>query len=104
MIKELEALGKIHDYWNCCNPNSNGCDNEDFKLIETALKRLEELEKIKCELQSRIVELNVELKKQDEFLRIIKKFRLVEKMYDTSLVIDIPLTQEEFDLLKEVLL
>ena len=46
MSKELEALQNIHSHWNCCNPNSNGCDDKDFEIIENALKDYEWLKSI----------------------------------------------------------
>lgn len=46
MSKELEALKNIHNSWNCCNPNSYGCDEKDFALIETALKDFEDIKHI----------------------------------------------------------
>lgn len=44
MDEELERLKNIHDSWNCCNPNSNGCDEKDFEIIEAALKEKENIE------------------------------------------------------------
>lgn len=41
MDKGLKVLEKIHDHWNCCNPNSNGCDEKDFDIIDIELKAFE---------------------------------------------------------------
>ena len=73
-MKGLQALEKLRQ---------NNKDNShmfDDELLDTIEKELKALEIIK------------------------NKFKMVERMYDTKFVINVPLTQEERDLLKEVLL
>lgn len=79
MDRGLEALEKIHDHWNCCNPNSNGCDEKDFDVIELEL---------------------VDGEKNKQALEIIKA-KLPPLM--RSALLDY-CNKEEYDLLKEVLL
>lgn len=91
MSKELEALNNIVKYGYLMLPN----ENEELKnIIETALKEKE---------------------KQDEILRIIKEKRVDIDMFMKCEDLDSynynimywhgnTLTQEEYDLLKEVLL
>lgn len=85
--KGLEALGKIHDHWNCCNPNSNGCDEEDFKVIEKGLKALEIIKK---------------------HLRIAKPFDLETKEEEQFEIFDLDLwndgkQKKEFEFVRKVL-
>ena len=139
----LQTLGKIHDNWNCMNPNSNDCDNNDFKLIENALKstasyvkrlketqdKLYETEKERNRLGFELANTSKELADTEngharklKALEIIKKKRVdvdllisfIERGDKTlslgvlgtyNLEIDNTkhLTQEEYDLLREVL-
>ncbi len=96
---------------------------DDSNIIETSLKEKERLERERNELANRNMEKAVKLKKQDEILRIIKEKRVVFEFFDKTSTYEeynkairnnwnykeedykkYLLTQEEFDLLKEVLL
>lgn len=112
MTKELEALGKIHDNWNCMNPNSNGCDNNDFKLIEKTLKENERLktsylenllnEESKEYIYKKFTALEIIKEKQVNVFIFLHSGDLAT--YNDMVEDERKLNQEEFDLLKEVLL
>lgn len=109
MSKGLEALER---YGYHCNHYENG--KEDYKTIETELKRLEELEKeLEMEHTLRIRLENIVYEKS-EVLRIIKEkyvdihhlllhCNTVEYYNKTIKGTKRKLTQAEFDLLKEML-
>ena len=136
MSKELKAFREI-----CKNLNSYEFTDEykkNKKLIETKLKRLEELEKDKKYLEKEVerysrlyenfkggyIEQKTTLEEQDKILRIIKEKEVaLDKLihylkinacddsvlcwyneYAVKFEDGKPLTQEEYDLLKEVLL
>ena len=65
-VSHCRALGCDDDYIKLCE--------HKFKSIETALKRLEELERANFELEETNAFLITETKEQDEILRIIKEF------------------------------
>ena len=119
MNKGLEALKEVNKYltkyFNMAlnRPSDTEVKWAEIDTIETELKRLEET---KCELQSRLVKANAELKKQDEILRIIKEkvddmewlrnaitmgFALEHYNEVVSYNHGEQLTQEDFNLLKE---
>ena len=99
MNKGLKALARIyiHSYTGC---------ERDFEIVETELKRLEEIDKV-------MFFNNQKMAKQDEILRIIK-----EKMVDIAWLLksencskynlgvgsNQALKKPQYDLLKEVLL
>lgn len=86
-------------------------DKLDLDIIEKALKEVSGEDKaflrhVKTgKLHPLTTKYYQSLLEKQKALEIIKNhFELIEKMYDTKLIIKIPLTQEECDLLKEVLL
>ena len=105
MTKELEALYRINQkFVNKEWANKPRETEKDFELIETALKRLEEIDKV-------MFLNNQKMEKQDEILRIIKEKKVnismlvfVEndlEVFNSLYSEDRQLTQAEFDLLKE---
>ena len=117
MSKGLEALKKIKDCvsWCAYDGKTVGSYKNDFKLIETELKRLEELEK-EWEMEHTLrIRLENILYEKSEVLRIIKEkpmFPVYITMYKDAyeMVVDrkdfginqsVEELQAEFDLLKE---
>ena len=99
-MKGLETLEKIHDHWNCCNPNSNGCDEEDFKVVEKELKVLEII-KDKNVAITMIKQTNTLF----EYTLFTNEFNQIKRVDEDKYKLSPQqLTPEEYDLLKEVLL
>lgn len=118
-LTPLEVLEKIHDNWNCMNPNSNGCVDNDFKIIENALKTFDEYMKISEEEHEKLMILESKgiqekSEKQEQVLKIIKEkwvdisrleyAKKVEEYNEYNIYFKQELAQYEYDLLKEVLL
>lgn len=126
MSKGLKALGNIHDHWNCCNPNSNGCDEQDFKIIEKELKANEIainfIDNIADEFEEHdLDELTDKIIKTKKALGIIKEKKVIVSLlfttqnyrdYNVQICYDPYYKQqnakclelEEYDFLKEELL
>lgn len=117
MTKELEALQNI-GLWGyqdsegdliLCRMNNK----EDFAIIEVALRNYEKLNKDYSRVVDEKIELAIMCAKEHEALRIIveKDVNLADirccatvEQYNVKENGNIPLTQEEFNLLKEVTL
>lgn len=128
MTKELEALERLY-----CSGRLdldyvlNGKQNQDYKIVETALKRLEEHDKLfkKYKIDDNWLEACLYVIKNNfpmntkTKLNKFKAFEIIKKKrVDVCWIIEMKnktlkdyngthvyeLTQEEFDLLKEVLL
>ena len=104
MSKELEALERIRDTLHQFRPNLLENRQRDFKLVETALKRLEELEELKTsfdrQLEKKLKALEIiKEKKVDVFCLLFAGLDIYNANIHPSRFI----TQEEYDLLKEVL-
>lgn len=118
MTKELEA-------WETIKSNyllNNALVNNEVEIVETALKRLEELEKAfdslskedekTKKLLSKEIEKNraLEIIKEKELLSVFqvnknhKCFVVFTGKYGFENKTEVEISQEEFDLLKEVLL
>ena len=105
MSKELEALEDIILYLNANEPKGLYCKN--IEIIKTALKNYEIYVKYAERMEKEQKTLNNRLKTQTEILRIIKDKQVDVAMFQPngySARYRKPLTQEEHDLLKEVLL
>lgn len=116
MSKELEALNDLRN--KCCDYLSLSMDRQvcdSFKLIEAALKEKENIEKTINELFSENgkVITTIDIKKQLKAIEIIKDkevnvFIFLHsgdlETYNDMVEENRKLTQEEYDLLKEVLL
>lgn len=120
--KGLDALKNIFSHWNCCNPNSNGCDENDFDLVEKELKAYYELESMHEELAKAYNKLCVEklewlkqkkvleiIKEKPNYLQFILIFETWEDYYKEygewdKVKPNTCYTKEQFDLLKEVML
>lgn len=84
MTKELEALERLHREYNCMNDHSE--DHKDFALIEQALKALEVINEKGVEVV--MVKTCPRVEGYNEWHSQYKCMQL---------------TQEEYELLKEVL-
>ena len=84
MDKGLEALNEIKSTWNCMNPNSSLAKYSHFDIIEKELKALEII-KVVC----------------PNVFWVMRTYTYEEYKKKCS---DDTLLQEEYDLLKEVLL
>ena len=92
MTKELDALERLRQN---NKDNSHLFDDELLDIIEKSLKRLEQLE-IEKQSFDRVIE------KKLKALEIIKKCCLLSK-HELAFTNKIEISQEEYDLLKEVL-
>ena len=96
MSKELEALKRIKSHYN-----DRVCIDilEDFDLIETALKRLEEIETTTPSV------LREDISKKLKALEIIREyFALTSEYGKISFELKKTIPEDKYDLLKEVLL
>ena len=123
MSKELsllERLKTIKSTWNCMNPNCSEAQEEDFNIIETALKDYEKLKLKGDEIKDYLYYSHKEFledRKKLKALEIIKKKQVdVGALYEFEFDLEWynkyvkeingtpTLTQKECDLLKGILL
>lgn len=114
MSKGLETLKNIFSHWNCCNPNSNGCYEEDFEIIAKELKELEERRKMMRRFNEACVPmiLDNQTEKKLKALEIIKELATIDLLEelndDEPYWLDIScsrkISKETYELLKEELL
>ena len=104
MSKELKALARIRNFMS----NNAVHWKQDIAMIETALKEYELMKEIRITARFDLAQVN----KEHKALEIIKEKFFTDKpmiysdLYKYGLCIDahVSLTEEEYDLLKEVLL